>query len=159
MGRPRKDSIYNHCNWSLLAGDLKAGYDRWNTNSNWIVFAWHVRHLDFDVWSGMQGIGNQSAVSAIRCHLNKCGWIDHSEDMLVTVEPSKYEYGNKQHCYITICCLLSDELTNDNLRHHLAELTVLVARLTGKCTDEITIDNIKNQRNTRIPKKNNNDQR
>lgn len=154
MGRPRKDSIYNHLNWNLLNGDLKVGYDRWNRHTNWIVFSFHVRHLDFDVWSGMQGIQNQSAVSAIRCHLNQCGWIDGKEDKLVTVEASQYAYGNKQHCYITVCCLLSYEMTNDGLRNHLAELTLLVARLTGKCTDEMTIDKLITQRNTRIPKKN-----
>lgn len=158
MGRPRKDSIYNHVNWNLQNGDLKVGYDRWKKN-NIIVFSFHVRHLDFDIWSGMQGIQNQSAVSSIRCFLNKCGWIDGKEDKLVTVEPSAYAYGNKQHCYITVCCLLSDELTNDSLRHHLAELTVLVARLTGKCTDEMTIDKLITQRNTKIsPKKNNDDE-
>lgn len=153
MGRPKKDGIYNHLNWNLQDGDIKAGYDRWN-EKNWIVFAFHIRHLDMDIWSGMQGIQNQSAVSAIRYYLNGLDWIDKKYDKLVTVEPSKYEYGNKQHCYITICCLLSDELTNDNLRHHLAELTVLVARLTGKCTDDMTIETLAQQRNTRIPKKN-----
>lgn len=152
MGRPRKNSIYNHVNWNLQNGNIKAGYDRWN-EKNWLVFSWHIRHLDYDIWNWMQGIQNQSAVSSIRCYLNKCGWIEHSKEMLVTVEPSSYSYGNKQHCYITICCLLRDELTNDGLRNHLAELTLLVAGICGKNTDNMTVETLSKQRNTRISTK------